>query len=165
MSPEVKRHQDRQGASDKTSGGCLITRRRALGACLGHEAGDSKGQQRCPAGSCALALTSGEGPEQRRSPRHVVHGMQEVADIIGLAVAGRPIPGRGEPERRRRPRPDGNARRRSAESVRGGAAQQPGACWACRGRSSPGHGSRLAAASVSVARKRRCADRAGGDLW
>jgi hypothetical protein len=45
------------------------------------------------------------------------------------------------------------------------AAQQPGACWACRGSASPGHGSRMAAASVSVARKRRHADRAGGDLW
>jgi len=45
------------------------------------------------------------------------------------------------------------------------AAQQPGACWAGRGSASPGHGSRVAAASVSVARKRRLADRAGGDLW
>jgi hypothetical protein len=46
------------------------------GACLGHEAGDSKGQQRCSADSCALALTSGEGSEQRRPPRHAVYGMQ-----------------------------------------------------------------------------------------
>jgi hypothetical protein len=49
-----------------------------LGACLGHEAGDSKGQQRCPADSCALALTSSEGSEQRRSPGHTVYGMQGV---------------------------------------------------------------------------------------
>ena len=34
------------------------------------------------------------------------------------------------------------------------AAQQPGACWACRGSTSPGHGSRMAAALASVARKR-----------
>jgi hypothetical protein len=52
--------------------------RGALGAYLGHGGGDSKGQQRFPAGSCALALTSGEGWEQRRSPGHTVHGMQEV---------------------------------------------------------------------------------------
>ena len=50
----------------------------ALGACLGHEAGDSKGQQRYAADSCALVLTGGEGSEQRRSPGHAVHGMQEV---------------------------------------------------------------------------------------
>jgi hypothetical protein len=29
-----------------------------------------------PTGSCALALTSGEGSEQQRSPGHTVHGMQ-----------------------------------------------------------------------------------------
>jgi hypothetical protein len=29
----------------------LLARPGALGACLGHEAGDSKGQQRCPAGA------------------------------------------------------------------------------------------------------------------
>jgi hypothetical protein len=45
------------------------------------------------------------------------------------------------------------------------AAQQPGACWACRGSTSPGHGSRVAAALASLAGKRRRADRAGGDLW
>jgi hypothetical protein len=66
--------------------------------------------------------------------------------------------------RRRGPR-DRDPRRRSAASVGGGRGQQPGACWACRGSASPGHGSRVAAASVSVARKRRHADRAGGDLW
>jgi hypothetical protein len=52
--------------------------RGALGARLGHGAGDSKGQQGCPAGSCALALTSGEGWEQRHSPGHAVYGMQGV---------------------------------------------------------------------------------------
>jgi hypothetical protein len=41
-------------------------------------AGDSKGQQRFAAGSCALALTSGEGSEQWRSSGHAVYGMQGV---------------------------------------------------------------------------------------
>src|SRR5215217_9339316 len=50
-----------------------------LGACVGHEAGDSKGQQRCPAGSRALTLTSSEGSKQRRSPGHAVYGMQGVS--------------------------------------------------------------------------------------
>jgi hypothetical protein len=50
----------------------------ALGAYLGHEAGDSKGQQRYPADSCAPALTSGDGSEQRRTPGHTVHGMQGI---------------------------------------------------------------------------------------
>jgi hypothetical protein len=44
----------------------------------GHEAGDSKGQQGCLADSCALALTSGEGSEQQRSPGRTVYGMQGV---------------------------------------------------------------------------------------
>jgi hypothetical protein len=44
-------------------------------------------------------------------------------------------------------------------------AQQPGACWGCRGSASWGHGSRMAAALASVAGKRRLADRTGGDLW
>jgi hypothetical protein len=59
--------------------------RQRAGPRLGHawgmkqgEAGDSKGQQRCPADSCALALTSREGSEQRRSAGHAVHGMQGV---------------------------------------------------------------------------------------
>ena len=60
---------------------------------------------------------------------------------------------------------DRDPRRRSSDSVRGGRGPATGACWACRGRASPGHGSRMAAASVSVARKRRHADRAGGDGW
>jgi hypothetical protein len=64
------------------------TLRGALGACLGHEAGDSKGQQRRPADSCALALTSGEGSEQRRSPGHAVYGMQGVRVQIPLAPPG-----------------------------------------------------------------------------
>ena len=37
------------------------------GACLGHELADSRGQQRYRAGSRDLALTSGEGSEQRRA--------------------------------------------------------------------------------------------------
>ena len=41
----------------------------------GHEAGDSKGQQRCPTGSCALAFTSSEGSKQGRSLGHAVYGM------------------------------------------------------------------------------------------
>ena len=53
--------------------------------------GDSKGQQRCLAGSCALALTSGGGSQQRRSPGHAVYGMQGVKALIGLAVPDRPI--------------------------------------------------------------------------
>jgi hypothetical protein len=63
---------------------CLITQRRP-GAYLGHEAGDNKGQQRCPAGSRDLALTSGEGSEQRRSPGHTVYGMQ-VLPANALAI-------------------------------------------------------------------------------
>jgi hypothetical protein len=59
---------------------------------VGHEAGDCKGQQRCPAGSCALALTSGEGSEQRRPPGHAVDGMQGVAPRIRGRVAGPDLP-------------------------------------------------------------------------
>jgi hypothetical protein len=93
-------------------------------------------------------------------------GGQLVEACIGLAVPGRPIgPWSRGTERRRRPRPDATARRRSSKSVRGGRGPATGACWACRGSASPGYGSRMAAASVSVARKRRLADRAGGDLW
>jgi hypothetical protein len=51
----------------------------APGAWLGHEPGDTKGQQRCPADRCALALTSGEGSEQQRLRRHAVYGMQGVS--------------------------------------------------------------------------------------
>ena len=58
------------------------TLRGALGAYLGHEARDNMGQQRCPAGSCALALTSGEGSEQWRSPGHAVYGMQGVRTVF-----------------------------------------------------------------------------------
>jgi hypothetical protein len=69
----------------------------ALGAWLGHEAGDSKGQQRYPADSCAPALTSGGSSEQRRSPEHTVHGMQGVRGSNPLsstrhnASAARPL--------------------------------------------------------------------------
>jgi hypothetical protein len=49
---------------------------RGARACLGHEAGDSKGQQRCPAVSRALALTSGNAREQQRSWERAVCGMQ-----------------------------------------------------------------------------------------
>jgi hypothetical protein len=50
----------------------------ALGACSGHEAGDSKGQQWCPADNCALALTSANAQEQQRPRGHAVYGMQGV---------------------------------------------------------------------------------------
>jgi hypothetical protein len=51
---------------------------KAPGAWLGHEPGDTKGQQRSQADSRDLALTSGEGSKQQRSPGHAVYGMQEV---------------------------------------------------------------------------------------
>jgi hypothetical protein len=50
----------------------------APGACLGHEPGDTKGQQRSQADSRDLAMTSANDPEQQRSRRHAVYGMQEV---------------------------------------------------------------------------------------
>ena len=40
--------------------------------------GTARDNSGAPAGSCALALTSGEGSEQRRSPGHAVYGMQGV---------------------------------------------------------------------------------------
>jgi hypothetical protein len=51
---------------------------KAPGACLGHEPGDTKGQQRSQADSRDLAITSANALEQQRSRRHAVYGMQEV---------------------------------------------------------------------------------------
>jgi hypothetical protein len=51
----------------------------APGAWLGHEPGDTKGQQRSQADSRDLAMTSANALEQQRSRRHAVHGMQEVS--------------------------------------------------------------------------------------
>jgi hypothetical protein len=69
---------------------------------VGHEPGDTKGQQRSQADSRDLAMTSANAPEQQRSRRHAVYGMQEVPACIGLAVPGRPIgpwsPRTGAPE-------------------------------------------------------------------
>jgi hypothetical protein len=50
---------------------------RHLGPCLGHEPGDTKGQQRSQADSRDPAMTSANALEQQRSRRHAVHGMQE----------------------------------------------------------------------------------------
>ena len=81
-------------------------------------------------------------------------GCDDLSDAEAAAAGGR---GRG--------RRDRDPRRRSPHPCGVAAAQPPGACWACRGSASPGHGSRVAAASVSVAGKRRRAERAGGDGW
>ena len=51
---------------------------KAPGACLGHEPGDTKGQQRSQADSRNLAMTSANALEQQRSRRHAVYGMQGV---------------------------------------------------------------------------------------
>src|SRR4029453_303505 len=82
--------------------------------------------------------------------------------------ASRPVVRRG----RRLPRLRAAAVARGTATHGGGArsgagaaaAQQPGARRAYPGSASPGHGSRMAAALASVARKRRLADRARGDL-
>src|SRR5215211_910202 len=50
----------------------------APGAWLGHEPGDTKGQQRSQADSRELAMTGANALEQQRSRRHAVHGMQGV---------------------------------------------------------------------------------------
>jgi hypothetical protein len=50
----------------------------APGAWLGHEPGDTKGQQRSQADSRDLAITSANDLEQQRSRRHAVYGMQGV---------------------------------------------------------------------------------------
>ena len=55
----------------------LVTQR-APGACLGHEPGDNKGQQRYRASSSDLTLTSGNAQEQQRLWGHAVYGMQGV---------------------------------------------------------------------------------------
>src|SRR5215211_1587601 len=49
---------------------------KAPGAWLGHEPGDTKGQQRSQADSRDLAMTSANDLEQQRSRRHAVYGMQ-----------------------------------------------------------------------------------------
>jgi hypothetical protein len=54
---------------------------KAPGACLGHEPGDTKGQQRSQADSRDLAITSANALEQQRSRRHAVYGMQEVRGV------------------------------------------------------------------------------------
>jgi hypothetical protein len=51
---------------------------KAPGACLGHEPGDTKGQQRYRAVGRDLAMTSANALEQQRSRRHAVYGMQGV---------------------------------------------------------------------------------------
>jgi hypothetical protein len=50
----------------------------ALGACLGHGRGDSKGQQRYRAVSHDLASTSANAQEQQHPPGRAVYGMQGV---------------------------------------------------------------------------------------
>ncbi len=58
-----------------------------MGHVWGMEQGQ-QGQQRCrSAGSCALALTSGEGSEQRRSPGHAVYGMRRGQSQVRAAVS------------------------------------------------------------------------------
>lgn len=52
---------------------------KAPGACLGHEPGDTKGQQRSQADSRDPAKTSTNALEQQRSRRHAVHGIHEVS--------------------------------------------------------------------------------------
>ena len=52
------------------------------GVYLGHDAGDSRGQQRYRAASRALAVISANAWEQRRPRAHTVHGMQEVRDSL-----------------------------------------------------------------------------------
>jgi hypothetical protein len=56
---------------------------KAPGACLGHEPGDTKGQQRSQADSRDPAMTSANALEQQRSRRHAVHGIQEVRRHLG----------------------------------------------------------------------------------
>jgi hypothetical protein len=54
------------------------------GACLGHEAGDSEGQQRYRAVSRDLTMTSANAREQQRPWAHAVYGMQVVYSIIDV---------------------------------------------------------------------------------
>jgi hypothetical protein len=67
------------------------------GAWLGHEPGDSRGQQRHRAGSPDLALTSGEGSEQRRPRGRAVYGMQEVRTLSSALVRPSNHPAMREP--------------------------------------------------------------------
>jgi len=62
----------------------------APGAWLGHEPGDTKGQQRSQADSRDLAMTSANALEQQRSRRHAV-SCKGIKALIGLAVPGPPI--------------------------------------------------------------------------
>jgi hypothetical protein len=55
------------------------------GAYLGHEAGDSEGQQRYRAVSRDLTMTSANAREQQRPCSHAVYGMQEVS---GFGLVG-----------------------------------------------------------------------------
>jgi hypothetical protein len=63
----------------------------APGAWLGHEPGDTKGQQRSQADSRDLAMTSANALEQQRSRRHAVYGMQEVRGSAPIAPHGRTL--------------------------------------------------------------------------
>jgi hypothetical protein len=74
--PDRERRQGTRGLGDSTSWRWGHPAR--VGACLGHEVGDSKGQRRFQAGSRALALSSANALEQRRPWRHAVYGMQGV---------------------------------------------------------------------------------------
>ena len=56
-----------------------------VGACLGLEVGDSKGQRRFQAGSRGLALSSANALEQRRPWRQAVYGMQGVRGFNPLS--------------------------------------------------------------------------------
>jgi hypothetical protein len=60
---------------------------KAPGACLGHEPGDTKGQQRSQADSRDPAMTSANALEQQRSRRHAVHGIQEVTQAVPCSDA------------------------------------------------------------------------------
>jgi hypothetical protein len=57
---------------------------------LGHEPGDTKGQQRSQAVSRDLAMTSTNALEQQRSRRHAVYGMQEVRGLGVLGIHAQP---------------------------------------------------------------------------
>jgi hypothetical protein len=64
------------------------------GAYLGHEAGDSEGQQRYRAVSRDLTMTSANAREQQRPCLHAVYGMQEVrgSNPLSSTPAQRPCP-------------------------------------------------------------------------
>jgi hypothetical protein len=134
-------------------------------------------------GLTAGEVASGYGSARPRLARRAARGGCDdltgaagPAALVGPAVA-RVEFGEKPPDRssggvsgcrgsgRRRGARDSRRMPPSAESVRGGRGPATGACWACRGSASPGHGSRVAAALASVAGKRRLADRARGDVW